>query len=106
MNLSFLCVSFAKLFCEVRLLQTERLGQLLGIAIQRRSVETVGIEEQRNCLHAASELALLSIEKLAALRSLFRLSSAVVGGRGWRDLRVARTGGRPVWRKPPTSKSQ
>ena len=66
---SFLSVSFAKLLREVSLLQTERLGELLRITIQRLRVETIGIEKQRDCLHAARKLAALSIEKLTALRA-------------------------------------
>jgi hypothetical protein len=68
---ALLRLRFAKLFCEFRLLQTERVSYLLCIAIQRRSVETVWIEEKRNRLHAASELSLLPVQEFAALRTRF-----------------------------------
>ena len=68
---AFLRLRFAKLFYQFRLLHTKRLSYLLCIAIQRRSVETVRIEEKRNGLDTASELSLLPVQEFAALRARF-----------------------------------
>ena len=59
-------MSFAKLLREVSLFQTERLGQLLRIMVQRLDVKTIRIEKQRNGLDALRELPALSIQKFTA----------------------------------------
>src|SRR5215208_1185374 len=58
---------FAKLFCEFWIFQTQRLGHLLSILVQRRGIDPFGIEKQRNGLHATSKLAPLAVQKLSTL---------------------------------------
>ena len=47
--------------------QIERFGQLLRVVVQRVGIETIGIEKQRNSLHAAGKLSLLTVEELTTL---------------------------------------